>query len=77
MGDVDAKRAQLIISSQLNPPQYDLLELPRLNKSKIGFNWAGGAGRGSGVFYQIVMLIGFCLFVRKQKELLNQADRLF
>jgi len=27
MGDVDAERAQLIISSQLNPPQYDLLEL--------------------------------------------------
>ena len=25
-------------------PQYHLPELPRLNKSKIGFNWAGGAG---------------------------------
>jgi len=24
--------------------QYHLPELPRLNKSKIGFNWAGGAG---------------------------------
>jgi len=24
-------------------PQYHLPELPRLNKSKIGFNWAGGA----------------------------------
>ena len=29
-------------------PQYHLPELPRLNKSKIGFNWAGGAG-GAGI----------------------------
>jgi len=26
-------------------PQYHLPELPRLNKRKIGFNWAGGKGR--------------------------------
>jgi len=25
-------------------PQYHFPKLPRLNKSKIGFNWAGGAG---------------------------------
>jgi len=36
-------------------PRYHLPELPRLNKSKIGFNWAGGAGRSSqmGTDYQV------------------------
>jgi len=36
-------------------PRYHLPELPRLNKSKIGFNWAGGAGRSS----QMAQIIKF------------------
>ncbi len=30
-------------------PQYHLPELPRLNKCKNGFNWAGGAGQAAKV----------------------------
>ena len=41
-------------------PQYHLPELPRINKSKIGFNWAPIAGstlrfdrRGKDIFVQL------------------------
>jgi hypothetical protein len=37
-------------------PQYHLPELPRLNKGKSGFNWAGGAGR-----IDRILRILFCL----------------
>jgi len=36
-----------LAGKDIRTPQYYLKKLPRLNKSKIGFNWAGGAGRFS------------------------------
>ena len=37
-------------------PQYDLPDLPRLNKSKSGFNWAGGVNKGDPQISQITQI---------------------